>query len=199
MAPDASYGTSAPLAGGKRLRADARRNRQRVLEAAEAAFAAEGISVPIDEIARRAGVGPGTVYRHFPTKEALFAAIVLGRIDRLVEEARARLEGLDPGAAFFDFLARLGEEGRAKRDLVEVLAASGLDLDGAHSAVTRELRDAMAILLTRAQAAGAVRDDVEIEDVISLLAGVSLALRTPSSDAGSVDRMLAIVCDGLRC
>ena len=69
------------------LRADARRNRAKVLEAAEEVFASEGLAVPIDEVARRAGVGVGTVYRHFPTKEALFEAIVVARLEALVERA----------------------------------------------------------------------------------------------------------------
>lgn len=78
------------------LRADARRNRERVLAAAQEAFAAEGISVPLDEIARRAGVGAGTVYRHFPTKEALFAAAIVDRVDRMTGRAR---EGLAEGGS----------------------------------------------------------------------------------------------------
>src|SRR3954447_4416845 len=88
------------MSGGRAPRADARRNRQRVLEAAESAFAGEGISVPIDEIARRAGVGAGTVYRHFPTKDALLHAILAIRVERMTEEAHAAARAPDPGAAF---------------------------------------------------------------------------------------------------
>ena len=87
--------------GPRRLRADARRNRQRVLDAATAAFATEGVAVPVDEIARRAGVGAGTVYRHFPTKEALVEAIVLSRVEWLIGEARVLAGTDDPGTAFF--------------------------------------------------------------------------------------------------
>src|ERR1700739_2192398 len=86
------------------LRADAARNRARVLEVAYETFAAEGLSVPIDEIARRAGVGAGTVYRHFPTKADLFRAVVEDRIRRIVEEGRALLAAGDPGEALFKFL-----------------------------------------------------------------------------------------------
>ena len=93
------------------LRADARRNRNRVLEAARAAFGAEGSDVSLDEIARRAGVGPGTVYRHFATKEALFEAVVFDRIGELVEEARALLDDPDPGRAFTSFTERCGTRG----------------------------------------------------------------------------------------
>ena len=85
------------------LRADARRNREQVLRAAREAFAESGYGVPLDEIAARAGVGPGTVYRHFPAKEALFQAVVTARIEDLLGDARARADGDDPGGAFSAF------------------------------------------------------------------------------------------------
>src|SRR6266568_1718289 len=102
---------------GRPLRADARRNREKVLHAAREAFAASGFGVPLDEIAARAGVGPGTVYRHFPTKEALFEAVVA--------DARRRSQATDPGEAFFGFLARIGDEARVKRDLPDAIAVPG--------------------------------------------------------------------------
>ena len=86
------------------LRADAARNRARVLEVAYDTFAAEGLSVPIDEIARRAGVGAGTVYRHFPTKEDLYRAVVEDRIGNIVDEGRAVLRADDPGEGLFAIL-----------------------------------------------------------------------------------------------
>src|SRR5271170_7879529 len=104
------------------LRADAERNRQRVLEIAQQVFATEGLAVPIDEIARRAGLGVGTLYRHFPTKEALFEAIVIGRIEGLVDYAREGARAPDPGVAFFGFLSRMVEEGSAKKDFLGALA-----------------------------------------------------------------------------
>src|ERR1700728_3738805 len=107
------------------LRADARRNRDRVLDAARAAFGAEGSDASLDEIARRAGVGAGTVYRHFPTKEALFEAVVIDRMGELIQEAQALLVDPDPGRAFASFVERLGREGALKRDLVEALANDG--------------------------------------------------------------------------
>ena len=86
------------------MRADAVKNRQRILEAAEAIFATEGLSVPIDTVAERAGVGVGTLYRHFPTKEALFEAIVMARLEYLLELAKAQAGAADPGDALFSFL-----------------------------------------------------------------------------------------------
>src|SRR6201996_6309358 len=92
------------------MRADAARNREKVLRAAREAFAESDYGVPLDEIAARAGVGPGTVYRHFPAKEALFEAVVTARIADLVADARNRAGAADPGEAFFGFLARMDTE-----------------------------------------------------------------------------------------
>ena len=100
-------------------RADARRNRLQILQAAETCFAEQGIGVPIDDIARSACVGVGTVYRHFPTKEALVEAVIITRMGKLTAEARALATSDDPTEAFFTFLERLAEEGSAKRDLVD--------------------------------------------------------------------------------
>ena len=101
-----------PLSAERPLRAYARRNRLKVLEAAREAFAAEGIVVPLDDIARRAGVGAGTVYRHFPTKEALFEAVVADQLQLLVGDAREALRADDAGEAFFGFLATVIDEPR---------------------------------------------------------------------------------------
>src|SRR5436190_8854684 len=115
------------------LRADARRNRARVLEVATEVFEKDGIDVPVEEIARRAGLGVGTLYRHFPTKEALFEAIVVGRMQGLVAEARGRLEALeakrgDAGEAFFAILGRVIEEGALKKDFIDALAGMSFDV-----------------------------------------------------------------------
>src|ERR1700728_1033653 len=110
------------------LRVDAERNRQKVLDVAQGVFAAEGLAVPIDEIARRAGLGVGTLYRHFPTKEALFLAILVDRMERLVADARELARAPDPGEAFFGFLSRVVREGSTKRDFMDALSASGADL-----------------------------------------------------------------------
>ena len=110
-------------------RADAARNRARVLEVAYDTFAAEGLAVPIDEIARRAGVGAGTVYRHFPTKEDLFRAVVKDRIQRIVNDGRALVAGDDPGQALFTFLRSMVLEwGATDRGLADALAGLGIDV-----------------------------------------------------------------------
>jgi AcrR family transcriptional regulator len=179
-------------------RADARRNRARLLTAAEELFAAKGSGVPIDEIARRAGVGVGTVYRHFPTKELLFAAVVRERLERLAAEARLLLAADDPGAAFFAFFRSLVEAGATKKDLSDALAGAGVDVVAHTAGLAAELRDALAELLTRAQRAGAVRADIGAADLYALLAGVLLSLDRQRGDAALRERMIAVIGDGLR-
>jgi AcrR family transcriptional regulator len=177
------------------LRADARRNRARVLAAAQEAFAAEGLAVPLDEIARRAGVGAGTVYRHFPTKEALFEAIVLDRLRHMVEFARALADAPDPGPAFYHVLTGIVEQNSTKRDLVDALAGIGLDLTGSLSEVRTEIGDALGVLLHRAQAVGAVRPDIDTADLITLLSAIFLAAQQRSELPRTA---LAVISDGLR-
>jgi AcrR family transcriptional regulator len=180
------------------LRADAQRNRDRVLKAARTAFGAEGSNVSLDEIARRAGVGAGTVYRHFPTKEALFEAVVFDRIDELAKEGRALSDDPDPGRAFSTFLERLGREGALKRDLVEALASDGIRLQLGEAPIVQALTDALAELLRRAQHAGAVRPDVDVDDVMALLTGAAYAICQSGADDDQTRRLLSIMYDGLR-
>ena len=179
-----------------RLRADARRNREAVLDAARTAFAAEGLSVPLDEIARRAGVGPGTLYRHFPTKEALFEAVVHDRLCRLASEGAALRESPDPGAAFFAFIERLAAEAAPKRDLFDALAGAGVEIGPAVMAAVDDLRAQITHLLGQAQQAGAVRADIGGADLTALLSGMLLAMRPrPGADS---ERVLSVFTDGLR-
>jgi AcrR family transcriptional regulator len=180
----------------KPLRADARRNRERVLAAAQEAFAAEGLAVPLDEIARRAGVGAGTVYRHFPTKEALFEAAVLDRVERLVALAGTLAERTDPGDAFFEFLTRLLADATVKRDLSD---AVGTPSDTARLAgPAGQVRTAIDVLLTRAQQVGAVRADLRAGDVVLILKCCFAAVQTPGTDAEVTRRVFAVMLDGLR-
>jgi AcrR family transcriptional regulator len=182
-----------PVNAGKPVRADARRNRARVLDVAERTFAAKGLAVSIDEIAQLAGVGVGTIYRHFPTKEALFGAIVMDRIQRLVDEARGFAGADDPGEAFFGFFAHVVEEALLNKALYEALSeAAGVET--AIGELGGQLVAAEGVLLERAQRAGAIREDVDVGDLKALVTGC-LAMET----LGTVDgRMIAIVCDGLR-
>jgi AcrR family transcriptional regulator len=178
---------------GKPLRADARRNRARVLDVAEQTFAQRGLAVSVDEIARQAGVGVGTIYRHFPTKEALFGAIVVDRIQRLADEARELTDADDPGEAFFRFFSHVIEEAALNKALYEALSeAAGVET--VVGELGAQLTAAQGVLLERAQRAGAVREDVAAGDLKALVTGC-VAMESQGSAAG---RMTAIVCDGLR-
>ena len=180
---------TAHAAAGRPLRADAARNREKVLRAAREAFAESGYGVPLDEIAARAGVGPGTVYRHFPAKEALFEAVVTARITDLVNDARARADAADPGEAFFGFLTRLAAESAAKRDLPDAISIAG--------SLREDLFAALDLLLRRAQRAGAVRAEVRTSDLIVLLKGMFASL-ADSTDPGLRERVFTVLADGLR-
>jgi AcrR family transcriptional regulator len=179
----------AAAAAPRPLRADAARNREKVLRAARDAFAESGYGVPLDEIAARAGVGPGTVYRHFPTKEALFEAVVTVRVQDLVADARARADASDPGGAFFGFLARVAAESAAKRDLPDAISIAG--------SLREDLNAAVDVLLRRAQQAEAVRADVRTPDLIVLLKGLFASL-ADISDPARRDLVFAVLADGLR-
>jgi AcrR family transcriptional regulator len=183
----------------KQPRADAQRNRARVLEVAAQVFATEGLSVPVHEIARRAGVGTGTVSRHFPSKQELFAAILLRRLEQLTAEAESLAEQQSPGAAFFTFFATLIREGAANRGLAEALAGAGYDLDAAAAGAGYDVTAGLRGLLTRAQQAGAVRGDVAYPDVKALMTGcLARADGGGQVDADALERVTAVVCDGLR-
>jgi AcrR family transcriptional regulator len=180
------------------MRADAQRNRDRLLQVAKEAFAAEGVAVPLDEIARRAGVGPGTLYRHFPTKEALFEAVVHDRLHRLIQHARDMGGSGDPGAALAAFLDHLVGEAAPKQDLVDALVGSGIDVRAAVTATAAVLRDEIATLLGRAQAAGAVRADITPADLMALLSGFLYALRAHPTATADPARTLSVLLRGLR-
>jgi AcrR family transcriptional regulator len=169
------------------------------LDAAEQAFSSDGLDVPLDEIARRAGVGAGTVYRHFPSKEYLFEAVVFDRLQRLVDEARSLASSKDLGEAFFGFLSHMVEELLTKKDLIDALAGFGMDVDVSGAGVLRELRERVAELLDNAQRTGAVREDVGAADVMALITGTALAIRRHGArDDEASGRILGILCDGLR-
>jgi AcrR family transcriptional regulator len=179
------------------LRADARRNRDHLLGVAAEAFAADGLQVPLDEIARRAGLGPGTLYRHFPTKEALVEAVVHERLRSLLDDARARAASAEPGPALFGFMDRLIDEARAKQDLVDALARADVDITAAVSETAADIRDAIGVLLARAQRAGAVRRDIGTAELMGLLSGLMSAVRAPSGRQADPALMVAVLRAGL--
>jgi len=180
----------------RRLRADAARNRARLLQVAYETFAAEGLSVPIDEIARRAGLGAGTVYRHFPTKESLYRAIVADRVQRIVDSARALLAADDPGQALQTFLTVMVEQGATDQGMVDALAGIGFDIAQAAPDAERSFMDVLGELLARAQQAGTVRAYIDVQDVKTLLVGCQ-AMQRYSGDRDQTRRMVQIMTNGL--
>jgi AcrR family transcriptional regulator len=178
-------------------RADAQRNRARLLAAAREAFVSDGYHVPIDEIARRAGVGAGTVYRHFPTKEALFEAVVLDLISQLTAEGRALLGAAEQGMAFLPFLSRVIVECAAHKGLADALAQEHVDFGAAVAPAKEELLAILGHLLVHAQEAGEVRSDVAPHDIDALLNGL-LAMEQHRDTRTPLGHLAAIVYDGLR-
>jgi AcrR family transcriptional regulator len=169
------------------LRADARRNLELVLDAAEQAFGESGPDASIDEIARLAGVGHGTVFRRFPTKDDLMYAVIERHVAQLCSLAEEALAADDPGEAFFDFARRAAELGMTTPGLHKCVVHCG-EKPGA-----AELEKLGAKLIARAQRAGSVRRDVKPADV-QLLVRSALTSAPP----GEWRRYLDVVLDGLR-
>jgi AcrR family transcriptional regulator len=178
------------------LRADAARNRARVLETAYETFAAEGLAVPIDEIARRAGVGAGTVYRHFPTKEDLFAAVVESRLQHIIAAGHALLDDPGPGEALFAFLRSMVLDfGATDQGLVDALGGLGIDVDSAAPDADAAFRALLGELLAAAQGAGTVRADVDVPEIKALMVGCQAM---QGYDSARAARVTDVVIDGLR-
>jgi AcrR family transcriptional regulator len=175
------------------LRADAERNRRRVLDAAQALFRERGLDVGVAEIAQRAGVGRGTLFRNFPTKQDLIAAIIIDRIDQATEYARTLLDAPDAAEAFFGFLEEIVGRQQLDRGLFESVADTFLanaEIRAAHAEVVLGLED----LLSRAKKAGAVRSDVGAMDVLMLVKGVcEAATALSATDPEVVGRQLDLV------
>ncbi|TMR11117.1 TetR/AcrR family transcriptional regulator [Nonomuraea zeae] len=190
------YGTLVPVVNARRadVRADAQRNRARVLDAAEVVLARDGLSASMREIAELAGVGVGTIYRQFPTKEALYQAIVQDRMRRLAERAGELAQAADAGEAFFEYFSTIVADSTVKKVLVDALAASGIDA----KAGAPDIKGPIAALLARAQEAGAVRRDVGMEELLALLSAACLAAQHNNWGDDLRARTLAVVFDGLR-
>jgi AcrR family transcriptional regulator len=179
------------------LRADAQRNRDRLLASAVRAFSQEGPDVTLDAIAKEAGVGIGTLYRHFPTREALIEAAYRNELARLCDAAAQLGESLPPDAALREWMDRFLDYMRTKRgmaDALRVVIASGADPFAESRA---RMVAATAELLGGGAGAGVIRDDVEPEDVMASLSGISLAAGAPEQQQ-QAERLLDLLMDGLR-
>jgi AcrR family transcriptional regulator len=197
----AQSGAQRPWSGDAQrpLRADAQRNYQRLVSAASAAFAEHGADdASLEEIARRAGVGIGTLYRHFPNRQALLEAVYRDQVDVLSDRARQLSLSADPGTALEEWLRALVSFGRTKRNLTTAMLAT-LDKDSELlSTCSLIMRGAASALLKRAQEAGVVRADADATDLLRLVHAVSMAVEREPSDRGQADRLLGLVMDGLR-
>jgi AcrR family transcriptional regulator len=175
------------------LRADAERNRRRVLDAAQALFRERGLDVGVAEIAQRAGVGRGTLFRNFPTKQDLIAAIVIERMNEATEYGRTLLDAPEPGEALFGFIEDIAGRQQVDRCLFEAVADTFLaneEIRAAHAEIVGGLDE----LLDRAKDAGAVRSDVGAMDVLMLLKGVcEAASALATTEPGIVGRQLDLV------
>ena len=180
------------------MRADAERNKKLIVQAARKVFATAGLAAPIDEIAERAGVGTGTLYRHFPTKEALFEAVVIGRVEDLVEEARRLLASNDPKTAFFKLLSQLVQHGDGHKDLMDALGQQSFDIQKAVPGLLAKMWNAVGQLLKQAQKVGTVRRDLKLSHVQALVTAACTAIDQQGDGDGADQVVWTVISDGLR-
>jgi len=192
--PDAPTMPNAPT---RAPRADAQRNRGRLLDAARRAFTEDGEQVALERIAQRAGVGIGTLYRHFPTRAALIEAVYRNELARLQRSADELLGELPPSQAMRVWMDRFADYVATKRGMADTLRALIAEGTITRSQTRAGLTAAIARLLDAGAAAGALRGDVEPEDVLSSIVGVFLTTGAPEQRAQAA-RMLDLLMDGLR-
>lgn len=189
--------TDAPTTPRRPMRADARRNYDRLLTAAKAAFTEYGAEASLEDIARRAGVGIGTLYRHFPTRQTLLEATFRDLLDALQDRGRALLADATPAEALIDWLHTLMDYVSRYRGLSELVMSTMRDPASDLYTSCSGMREVGGQLLIRAQRAGAVRHDVDGSDLIMMVNGIAWAgQRTPAHDR--VDQLLDVMIGGLR-
>jgi AcrR family transcriptional regulator len=185
--------TSDPL-HARPKRADARRNYEKVLTAARDTFAEGGASASLEEIARRAEVGIGTLYRHFPTRQALLEAVYLEEVEELCRSA-ADYGDMPPFEALAGWLQRFVGYMTTKQALAQEMM-NYVDRDaGVFTSSRAALYAAGGPLLERAQSAGVVRTDIDLAEVVQMVGGIA---KIPASDPAQIERILAVALDGLR-
>jgi AcrR family transcriptional regulator len=177
------------------LRADARRNRERVIAAAGTVFAEHGRDAQMDDVAKRAGVGVGTVYRHFPTKEALVSALALSLFEQVLESARAALEIEDPWEAFTTALWGGVEVLAADRAFTEIIGQAEMPFG---TDLITEMNEVYFTLVQRAKDSGDLRQDIVMDDIPMFTCGIGMATVKPHMCQAAWRRHLAIIIDGLR-
>lgn len=181
----------------RKPRADSLRNRDLLLTAAKAAFTELGADAPLEEIARRAGVGIGTLYRHFPTREALIAAVYAREIQQLSASADTLLAQRSAGEALEAWLNLLIDYMATKRVVAPALRADPGEGSRVYAASGATILPTLERLTEAARAAGDIRSDIGFEDILRMMSGLSLGYEQPGWDAGA-RRLLNVMMAGLR-
>lgn len=195
-APPPAPAHPAPGQEPRRLRADARRNVSALLEAAKQVFATSGVDAPAKKIADLAGVGVGTLYRHFPQRSDLIKAVLERDIDALADAAGALAAARGPGEALTGWLHRYTEFLAAKRGLAAALHSGDPAFESLPGYFMQRTEPALGALLTSAAAAGEVRSGASARDLLNAVA--LLCLPVPGGDPAYSQRMVALLLDGLR-
>ena len=181
---------------GTPMRKNARANRERILAAAEAVFGASGELGSTEDVADRAGVGIATVFRHFPTKDALIEATLVRQFDRLNEQASRLAGGPDPGRAVRELIVTLIETSATKLTLISLVGESG-QLPLAVQEATSQVQATISGILARAKNEGAVAEDVTVDEFFVLVRGLAQATATMPAAPVTLDRAIEIVYRGL--
>ena len=194
-----SASSTKPTPPGRPMRADARRNYERILAVAEEAVAEHGADASFEEIARNAGVGSATVYRHFPTRSALLEAVFQGRVTALADRARALTDDGDARTALTEWLREVCDYLTSARGLSTALTMADDAAEAPHSTTClTSLVDAGTPLLDRAVEAGAANPSVTVRDLLILANGISLATENQADGAAEAQRLLLLFTEGIR-
>ena len=180
------------------LRADARRNRDALIAAATQAFTTRGVDSSLEEIAAQAGVGIGTLYRHFATRDALIEAVYRSALDRLCDGVRERLDQGRPDEVLADWMQRMVDHVATKKGMAQALkAASTADTSELFAYAHQRLRDTLQLMLDAGAEAGTVRADIAPADLLRAISGICLVTDQPDWRA-QAGRLVDLLMDGLR-
>jgi AcrR family transcriptional regulator len=194
-------GHNAPTPAAPGMRADARRNRDRILAAAEAAIARDGAGASLEEIARQAGVGSATLHRHFPSRQSLLESVFRGRVETLCAKAGELAAELDPATALLTWLRAVGTHAAANRGLAPSLMGGARDADGDPTLGTTchaMIINAGGALLDEAVRTHAVRSGTSVTDLLRLVGAISQAAEQEPDGAAEADRLITLAFDGVR-
>lgn len=190
-------GGAKTAASARKPRADGQRNRERLVESAKAAFADVGADVSLDEIARRAGVGIGTFYRHFPTRDAIVEAVYRREVEQLAGSAPRLLASLAPGKALHEWMRLFVDYVATKKVIASALGSIVGGASDLYASSSAQITQAMRLLIERAAAIGDIRPDVDPNDLLRALIGFTYGNTSPGWRPSAL-RLIDILMDGLR-